>query len=95
MIATLDADAATYRGLGVDPARIRVVGLFTAAPPADLDPSGLRRSDDELVVFLGGRYRHKGVDVLLEAIPARVAAATAGAVRLRRPRPRGCRRGRA
>jgi glycosyltransferase involved in cell wall biosynthesis len=79
VIATLDADAATYRELGVDPARIRVVGLFADAPPADLDGSRLRGSDDELVVFLGGRYPHKGVDVLLEAIPAVVR---------RRPRAR-------
>jgi glycosyltransferase involved in cell wall biosynthesis len=70
VLATLDADAATYRALGVDDRRIEIVGLFSEAPPQDLSPDRLRARHGiagRLVVFLGGRYAHKGVDVLLAA----------------------------
>jgi glycosyltransferase involved in cell wall biosynthesis len=73
VIATMEADAQTYRALGVPDERIDIVGLFSDAPPEDLDPGALRAAhgiDGDLVVFLGGRYGYKGFDILLDALPA-------------------------
>jgi len=70
VVATLDTDAATYRELGVPAARLDVIGLFCDTPPDDLEPERLRAQwgiDGPLVLFLAGRYAHKGVDVLLAA----------------------------
>ena len=75
ILALLEADAALYRRLGVDPRQIEVVGVATAGEP----PGGgaeLRRRfsiDGPLVVFLAARRPYKGFDLLLEAAP-RVAA---------------------
>jgi glycosyltransferase involved in cell wall biosynthesis len=72
VVATMEADAATYRSLGVQDEHLDVIGLFCDTPPDGLDSRRLRSQhgiEGPLVVFLGGRYTHKGVDVLLDAVP--------------------------
>jgi glycogen synthase len=71
VIATTAADAANYRGIGVQPERLEIIGLpvpaISAPPPAGelaALPDG-----SPLVVFLGARRPTKGVDVLLAAAP--------------------------
>ncbi|HEX5225347.1 MAG TPA: glycosyltransferase family 4 protein [Solirubrobacteraceae bacterium] len=71
VIATTRADAAVYRGAGVDPARLRVVAL--PVPPivrraAAGDPLPVP-DGAPLVVFLGARRPTKGVELLLAAAP--------------------------
>jgi len=70
VIATTRADAAIYRGAGVEPERLRVVPLPVppiAHAPAAADDELPVPGDAPLVVFLGARRSTKGVDLLLAA----------------------------
>jgi glycosyltransferase involved in cell wall biosynthesis len=72
VIASGDADAGTYLGLGVSPEKLAVVSPCTAPLPAGRGEP-LRRAlgiDGPLVLFLGVRREYKGHDVLLQAAPA-------------------------
>ena len=75
VLALLETDAALYRALGVEPARIRVCGV--CSPAAGGDGAALRRRhgiEGPLVAFLGVRRPYKGYDLLLEAAPLVAAA---------------------
>ncbi|HEX4008868.1 MAG TPA: glycosyltransferase family 4 protein [Solirubrobacteraceae bacterium] len=69
VVATGDADADTYSGLGVAADRLRVCPLPTRAPSR----GGGERLRDQgtvsgpLILFLGVRRAHKGIDALLGA----------------------------
>ena len=71
VVALLDADAATYRRLGVADSAIRVIPVCS---PGAAKGVGKRVREEHdiagpLVVFLGARRGYKGHDVLAEAIP--------------------------
>jgi glycosyltransferase involved in cell wall biosynthesis len=71
VVATTQADAAIYRGAGVEGERLKVVGLpvpAVAVPAGGGEPYGLP-AGAPLVVFLGARRPTKGVDILLAAAP--------------------------
>lgn len=75
VLAWADADASTYRGLGVPEAHIRISAPCCAALPPGRG-AGVRAAHGvtgPLVLFVGLRSPHKGVDLLLAA--ARAAAA--------------------
>lgn len=78
VLATTETDASVYRGLGVDPDRIEITGVcsegLTSGGGSPLRERG--GIGGPLVVFVGVRRPHKGINLLLEAIPA---------VRARRP----------
>ncbi len=68
VLALLATDAALYRELGVEPARIDITGV--CSPGAAGDGAKLRRRhgiDGPLVLFLGVRRPYKGAELLLEA----------------------------
>ena len=69
VIATLNTDAEIYLDLGVDPWRVRVSGVCSA--PLSAPARNTVRENEgiagPLVVFVGLRRPHKGVDLLLEA----------------------------
>jgi glycosyltransferase involved in cell wall biosynthesis len=67
VIATTAADAANYRGIGVAPERLEVIGLPVPATPAPAPADELRGAPEgsPLVLFLGARRPTKGVDILL------------------------------
>jgi glycosyltransferase involved in cell wall biosynthesis len=72
VIASGEADASTYLGLGVQPEKLVIVPPCTEPQPAGLG-GPLRRArgiDGPLVLFLGVRREYKGHDVLLRAAPA-------------------------
>jgi len=71
VIATTATDASVYCRLGVDPARITVAGVCTEGLMSGGGPS-LRHAEGiegPLVVFVGVRRPHKGLDLLLAAVP--------------------------
>jgi glycosyltransferase involved in cell wall biosynthesis len=72
VLALVPSEAAFYGVLGIDPAKIRVVGApATSLPgggPDVRERHGL--GDDPLVLFLGVKERYKGYGLLLEAAPA-------------------------
>jgi glycosyltransferase involved in cell wall biosynthesis len=70
VIATTRADAAIYRGAGVDDERLYVAGLPVPEVPAP-GTAELKGLPDgaPLVIFLGARRPTKGVDILLAAAP--------------------------
>jgi glycosyltransferase involved in cell wall biosynthesis len=72
VVATTRADAAVYRGAGVDSQRLRVIGLPVpgGVPPAAPVGTHDLPKGAPLVLFLGARRPTKGVDVLLAAAPA-------------------------
>jgi glycosyltransferase involved in cell wall biosynthesis len=69
IVASSRADAATYTDLGVDPRRIGICPLPTEAPAQPIKPSLRERGvvTSPLVLFLGARRPHKGVNALLQA----------------------------
>lgn len=73
VVATGEADASVYLGLGVREDRLAIVAPCTAPLPAG-GGNALRRAreigDGPLVLFLGVRRDYKGFDVLLRAAPA-------------------------
>jgi glycosyltransferase involved in cell wall biosynthesis len=71
VIATTRADAAVYRGAGVDSQRLRVIGLPVPGAPASAAPAGGYElaADAPVVLFLGARRPTKGYDLLLAAAP--------------------------
>jgi glycosyltransferase involved in cell wall biosynthesis len=71
VVALLQADAATYRSLGVGDERLRVCGVGTHGVPAGHGARIRRRHGIEgpLVVFLGVRRGYKGLELMLEAAP--------------------------
>jgi len=71
VVATTATDASVYLGLGVDPGRITVAGVCTEGLVSG-GGVALRRSEGiegPLVVFVGVRRPHKGLDLLLAAAP--------------------------
>lgn len=69
IVASIEADANLYARLGVHPERI-VISPPCVPPPAAGDPDSVRRKiapRRHLVLFLGVRRPHKGVDLLIEA----------------------------
>ncbi len=71
VVATTATDASVYRRLGVDPSRITVAGVCTEGL-ASGGGAAVRRAegvDGPLVVFVGVRRPHKGLDLLLAAVP--------------------------
>jgi glycogen(starch) synthase len=78
VVATTQADAEVYRGIGVAPERLEIVGLpVPAASPDERSPQVAKTAaerveeaaDGPLVVFLGARRPTKGVELLLDAAP--------------------------
>lgn len=71
VVALLHDEARTYTELGVDPARIEVVGVCSAGAAAGGGPELRRRLaiDGPLVLFVGVRRPYKGFDLLLAAAP--------------------------
>lgn len=69
VVATTNADAETYVGLGVHADRIQVCPLPTAEPGDALGrrPSALTEIDGPLVLFVGVRRAHKGLAELVSA----------------------------
>lgn len=68
VLALLEADAALYRELGVEPARLEIAGVCSAGAAGN--GAALRRRhgiDGPLVGFLGVRRPYKGYELLLEA----------------------------
>jgi glycosyltransferase involved in cell wall biosynthesis len=71
IVASGEADANTYRALGVVEERLAIVPPCTARLPAGTGDT-LRREhgiDGSMVLFLGVRRPYKGHDVLLQAAP--------------------------
>ena len=71
VVATTETDAAVYRGLGVAADRIEIAGVCTEGL-ATGGGAALRAREGiggPLVVFVGVRRAHKGIDRLLDAIP--------------------------
>ena len=69
VLALVPSEAAFYGTLGIDPARIRVVGVPATPLPAEgpdvRDRHGI--GDDPVVLFLGVKEPYKGYRMLLEA----------------------------
>jgi glycosyltransferase involved in cell wall biosynthesis len=61
VLATTEADAAVYRGLGVPAERVRVVGLPVPGVEGNGEPEA------GLVLVLGARRPTKGIDLMLAA----------------------------
>jgi len=73
VICLTEAERRTLEELGVDPARLRVLGMGPNVADS-ADPSRLKRIEklrgiEKIVLFVGQKYRYKGVDLLLEAAP--------------------------
>lgn len=71
VMATTQTDADVYRRLGVDDSRIELGAICSPALPVG-GATGIREReelDGPLVVFVGLRREHKGVDLLLESAP--------------------------
>lgn len=78
VLAQLDTEGALYRHLGVAEERVVVCGACSPRLPSG-EPVDVRREfgiDGPLVLFLGVRRPHKGVDVLLQAAPRVTVART-------------------
>lgn len=71
VVATTDTDASLYRDLGVEDGRITIAGVCSQGLAAGGGASLRHREGIEgpLVVFVGVRRAHKGLDLLLSAIP--------------------------
>jgi glycosyltransferase involved in cell wall biosynthesis len=71
VVALLEADAATYRSLGVDDEHLEVCGIGTHGVPPGHGARIRRRYGvaGPLVVFLGVRRGYKGLGLMLEAAP--------------------------
>jgi len=71
VMATTQTDADVYRGLGVDDSRIELGAICSSALPVG-GAMGIREREHlegPLVVFVGLRRKHKGLDLLLQAAP--------------------------
>lgn len=71
VLALLPAEAEMYTKLGVDPARLRVVGV-PVTPLPETGPDVRARyqlGDDPIVLFLGVKEPYKGYRALIEAAP--------------------------
>lgn len=72
VIALTNAERDTLMSLGVDRAKIKVLGVGPDLSSEQVDPEAFRRQyhlASPIVLFLGQKYPYKGYDLLLQAAP--------------------------